>query len=250
MRRSRLKRPYASIPRQYDQGTGSFPIAATPRQHHAGAHRGGQHAVWNPARSGGALDGQPHGGLRRHALAAGRGGIGPRRRRHPHRARTGLRTKPDFRHPPACLLACGRLKFTEVLRIRDAVTPDSASSLAGECPIMTRSLAIRGWMFTSALVLGLPVPSLTAAAPPNIYVQQNLVANVAGQAAFTDPNLLDPWGIALSTSSPFWVSNHLSGTSTLYSGNGAITAVVVTIPPSKGSKVSFGRPTGQVQNAS
>ena len=115
---------------------------------------------------------------------------------------------------------------------------------------MTRSLAIRGWMFTSALVLGLPVPSLTAAAPPNIYVQQNLVANVAGQAAFTDPNLLDPWGIALSTSSPFWVSNHLSGTSTLYSGNGAITAVVVTIPPSKGSKVSFGRPTGQVQNAS
>lgn len=115
---------------------------------------------------------------------------------------------------------------------------------------MTRFLAIRRWMFTSALVLGLTAPSLAAATPPNIYVQQNLVANVAGQAAFTDPNLLDPWGVSLSSSSPFWVSNHLSGTSTLYSGNGGITAMVVTIPPSKGSTVSFGRPTGQVQNAS
>jgi uncharacterized protein (TIGR03118 family) len=45
------------------------------------------------------------------------------------------------------------------------------------------------------------------------------------------------------------VSNHLSGTSTLYSGNGAITAVVVTIPPGKAGG-TLGKPTGQVQNAS
>jgi len=97
--------------------------------------------------------------------------------------------------------------------------------------------------------LGLSLPSLVTAAGANVYLQQNLVSNVAGQAAFTDPNLVDPWGISLSASSPFWVSNHLSGTSTLYSGNGAITAVVVTIQPGKAS-TGLGRPTGQVQNAS
>jgi len=100
------------------------------------------------------------------------------------------------------------------------------------------------------VVPGLVAPRLAMAAPPNVYLQQNLVSNVAGQAAFTDPNLLDPWGVSLSTSSPFWVSNHLSGTSTLYSGNGAITATVVTISPGKASTTALGRPTGQVQNAS
>ncbi len=104
-------------------------------------------------------------------------------------------------------------------------------------------------MLMCGFVLGLSVPSSMMAAGANVYVQQNLVSNVAGQAAVTDPNLVDPWGISLSTSSPFWVSNHLSGTSTLYSGNGAITAVVVAIPPGKAS-TGLGRPTGQVQNAS
>ena len=64
-----------------------------------------------------------------------------------------------------------------------------------------------------------------------------------------DPNLVDPWGISLSTSSPFWVSDHLSGKSTLYNGSGAITAVVVTIVPAAASPAgSLGRTTGQVQN--
>jgi uncharacterized protein (TIGR03118 family) len=104
-------------------------------------------------------------------------------------------------------------------------------------------------MLTSGAVLGLSLPALVMAAPANVYLQQNLVSNVAGQAAVTDTNLVDPWGISLSATSPFWVSNHLSGTSTLYSGNGAITAVVVTIPPGKAG-TSPGKPTGQVQNGS
>src|SRR5579863_3049507 len=115
---------------------------------------------------------------------------------------------------------------------------------------MTQAFFFRRWMLTiSGVVLALSAPSLMMAAGANVYLQQNLVANVAGQAAFTDPNLVDPWGISLSASSPFWVSNHLSGTSTLYSGNGAITPLVVTIPPGKAS-TGLGRPTGQVQNAS
>jgi uncharacterized protein (TIGR03118 family) len=82
----------------------------------------------------------------------------------------------------------------------------------------------------------------------NAYIQTNLVANTAGMAPVVDPNLVDPWGIAISTSSPFWVSNHLSGTSTLYNGSGTITPTVVIIPKGSASTFPTGRPTGQVQN--
>jgi uncharacterized protein (TIGR03118 family) len=106
----------------------------------------------------------------------------------------------------------------------------------------------RAFLFTSAAILGLAMPSLTMAAGANLYLQHNLVANVAGQADVTDPNLVDPWGNSFSATSPFWVSNHLSGTSTLYNGQGAINPLVVTIPPGKAT-TGIGRPTGQVQVA-
>jgi uncharacterized protein (TIGR03118 family) len=83
----------------------------------------------------------------------------------------------------------------------------------------------------------------------NAYLQTNLVSNVKGGALVVDPNLVDPWGISFSAASPFWVSNHLTGTSTLYNGAGAINATVVTIPPGAASPAgSIGRPTGQVRN--
>ena len=80
---------------------------------------------------------------------------------------------------------------------------------------------------------------------PNTYRVVNLVSNVAGVAAFTDPNLVDGWGIA-NTNTPFWVSDHGNGLTTLYSGNGAISATVVKLPPASGT--GPGKPTGQVQN--
>jgi uncharacterized protein (TIGR03118 family) len=81
----------------------------------------------------------------------------------------------------------------------------------------------------------------------NLYLQHNLVSNLAGAADVTDPNLVDPWGVSFSASGPFWVSNHLSGTATIYNGSGAITSLVVTVPAAGGAK-TMGRPTGQVQN--
>lgn len=75
------------------------------------------------------------------------------------------------------------------------------------------------------------------------YVQTNLVSDMPGLAAVTDPNLKNPWGIASSATSPFWVSNNGTGTSTLYNSLGQPVPLVVTIPPSPG-----GTPTGQVFN--
>lgn len=78
------------------------------------------------------------------------------------------------------------------------------------------------------------------------YTQTDLVSDVPGMAATTDPNLKNPWGVSFVPGhSPFWVSNQGSGTSTLYNGAGAAQTLVVTIPP--GASPPTG-PTGQVFN--
>jgi uncharacterized protein (TIGR03118 family) len=78
------------------------------------------------------------------------------------------------------------------------------------------------------------------------YVQTNLVSDIPGAAQNTDPNLVNPWGIALQPGQPFWVSNNGSGNSTLYDGNGVSQALVVTVPgPTAGSASA---PTGVVFN--
>ncbi len=86
----------------------------------------------------------------------------------------------------------------------------------------------------------------TSTAPKNAYVQHNLVADQAGNADVTDPNLLNPWGISITATSPFWVSNHDKGNATVYNGSGTITNLVVTIPPGSSGGASTGTPTGQV----
>src|SRR6267154_1728050 len=52
------------------------------------------------------------------------------------------------------------------------------------------------------------------------YKQTNLVSDIQGMAPTFDPNLKNPWGLTRSSSSPFWVGNNNSGTSTLYDGQG------------------------------
>ena len=87
----------------------------------------------------------------------------------------------------------------------------------------------------------------------NVYVQHNLISSVPGIADVTDPNLIDPWGMSFSTTSPFWISNHGKGNTTLYSNASStaiptISATVVAIPSgSAGPTPSV--PTGQVQNS-
>ena len=39
------------------------------------------------------------------------------------------------------------------------------------------------------------------------FVQVNLVSDIPGLATITDSNLVNPWGVAHSTTSPFWSSN-------------------------------------------
>jgi uncharacterized protein (TIGR03118 family) len=75
------------------------------------------------------------------------------------------------------------------------------------------------------------------------FSQTNLVSNVPGLAANTDPNLKNPWGVAFSATSPFWTSDQGTGLSTLYNAAGTPQALVVTIP---GSATPPSGPTGMV----
>jgi uncharacterized protein (TIGR03118 family) len=85
------------------------------------------------------------------------------------------------------------------------------------------------------------------------YTQQNLVSDIGqpsnadGSAVAVDANLKNAWGLARGASSPWWVNNAGTGTSTLYSGAGAIVPLVVTVPNAKGATGPSG-PTGMIFN--
>jgi uncharacterized protein (TIGR03118 family) len=88
---------------------------------------------------------------------------------------------------------------------------------------------------------------LSTSAYAQRFQQTNLVSDIPGMAATTDPNLVNPWGLARSATSPWWVADNGMGVSTLYTGTGAIVPLVVTIPvPPNGTPPS--KPTGAVFN--
>jgi uncharacterized protein (TIGR03118 family) len=79
------------------------------------------------------------------------------------------------------------------------------------------------------------------------FLQTNLVSDVAGLAATTDANLINPWGVSASPGGPLWVADNGTGLSTVYNGQGQPTPPIVTIPPASAS-AAHGSPTGVVFN--
>jgi uncharacterized protein (TIGR03118 family) len=78
------------------------------------------------------------------------------------------------------------------------------------------------------------------------FTQVNLASDVPGLARVTDPNLVNPWGIAFSPTGPFWFADNGAGVSDLLDGRGEPIPLVVTIP-STGPPGST--PTGTVFNS-
>jgi uncharacterized protein (TIGR03118 family) len=89
--------------------------------------------------------------------------------------------------------------------------------------------------------------TLPSARGQNAFLRLDLVADTPGLATNADSNLVEPWGIASSSTSPFWIANHGSGLSTAYNGSGTPQSVVVTIPPAAGSS-GRSAPTGVAFN--
>jgi uncharacterized protein (TIGR03118 family) len=116
-----------------------------------------------------------------------------------------------------------------------------------------RPLAV---LAAAAGILALAAPAAAASPSQNGHHdngkfgvhQVNLVSDVPGKASITDPDLVNPWGLALLPTSPLWSANNGADVATLYSVAPAATvaakvaAVRVTFP----DKPEL--PTGQVAN--
>ncbi len=105
------------------------------------------------------------------------------------------------------------------------------------------TLAVPAAVAVLLLQAALPVDAKLARGS---FHQTNLVSDIPGLARFTDPNLVNPWGLSSSATSPIWVSDNNAGVSTLYRGDGTAVPLVVTIP-APGSPTG-GTPTGTVFN--
>jgi uncharacterized protein (TIGR03118 family) len=82
------------------------------------------------------------------------------------------------------------------------------------------------------------------------FHQTNLVSDLPGMAQLRDPDLVNPWGLSSSPTSPIWVSDNNAAVSTLYNGAGQKVPLTVHIPaPGDPQGGPFtGTPTGTVFN--
>src|SRR5262245_63212926 len=117
-----------------------------------------------------------------------------------------------------------------------------------------RTLCSRPFAVASLAIGALTLSALQTQA--HDFTQTNLVSNIDGLATITDPQLVNPWGVSHSDTSPFWVSNQRQNTTTLYMVTGETTVTKVNINPPTGfvaipTTESGGPqgPTGQVNNA-
>jgi uncharacterized protein (TIGR03118 family) len=97
----------------------------------------------------------------------------------------------------------------------------------------------------AALLALAPAGPAAARQPGNAYHQTNLVSDLPGLAQLTDPDLVNPWGLAAGPATPAWVADNGTDKATIYPGfvNGSPiqkAGLVVNIPG--------GAPTGQVFN--
>jgi uncharacterized protein (TIGR03118 family) len=107
-------------------------------------------------------------------------------------------------------------------------------------------IPLRPVLAATAAACALMAPQLADAATR--FGVTNLVSDGAVPAVTIDPHLVNPWGLAHSATSPFWVNNAETGLSTLYNGAGTKLPLEVTIPPNPGGTPP-GAPTGIVFNS-
>src|SRR5262249_16017533 len=80
------------------------------------------------------------------------------------------------------------------------------------------------------------------------YQQTNIVWDIPGLAATVDHNLIHPWGLSLSPTGQFRVSDNGTGLSTVYDVRGNPHPTTVVIPLPAGGTGDTAAPTGNVRN--
>ncbi|HXE15082.1 MAG TPA: TIGR03118 family protein [Bryobacteraceae bacterium] len=102
------------------------------------------------------------------------------------------------------------------------------------------SYQVASRIFRRLLTFGCGVVLLSVTAIAQQYTQTNLISNDGRGGTKPDANLINGWGLARGSSTPWWVADNGSGVSTLYAGDGTILPLVVTVS---------GSPTGVIFNA-
>ena len=124
--------------------------------------------------------------------------------------------------------------------------PDAAGQLSRLIPHrLGRLRSVLALGVVAALLALAPATQAAASHPSNAYHQTNLVSDLPGLAQLTDPDLVNPWGLAAGPATPAWVADNGTDKATIYPGfvNGSPiqkAPLVVNIPG--------GAPTGQVFN--
>ena len=102
---------------------------------------------------------------------------------------------------------------------------------------------------TIVLTVCLALVTLFVSGPARAQYQvTNLVSNQERTAKTTDPLIVNAWGLVYPPGGPFWISDNLSGWSTLYTSTGTKIPLDVFIPTAGGD--GPGSPTGIVFNGS
>jgi uncharacterized protein (TIGR03118 family) len=115
--------------------------------------------------------------------------------------------------------------------------------------------SVRFSLVTISITVGTLYAGAWRAEADSVYIQTNLVSDIPGLATpIIDPQLHNPWGISHSATSPFWVSNQGTNTTTLYAVT-ADNAVMKAMPAGTNGNIVIPQtgvgpqgPTGQVAN--
>ena len=113
-------------------------------------------------------------------------------------------------------------------------------------PRARRRAALTGGvgLVAAAALVAAQSPASASAAKPSFnqhraYVQTNLVSDVPGAAAITDPHLVNAWGLSQGPTTPLWVSDNGMDVTTLYTDPpGGSPAIVPPRRPAPGPQLS------------
>ena len=106
---------------------------------------------------------------------------------------------------------------------------------------------IHSYMSISLLLFGAAMLTV-GPAQADTYSWTNFQSDIPGVAQHVDPNLVNPWGMAASSTGVIWVSDNGAGVSRLYNQDGTVRPLVVEIPTAARNR-GTGSPTGVVLNS-
>src|SRR5262249_52531297 len=159
-------------------------------------------------------------------------------------------TAPDRRVLEICEVSRCANCATVTRKVTTLLLLPSADDGRCDCPYEKTIKSMKTSHSSLKIGLLLVVAAMFTAAPARAvtYSWTNFQSDIAGVAQHVDPNLVNPWGMAVSPMGTIWVSDNGTGVSTLYHQDGTAVSLVVTIPTAARNR-GTGTPTGVVFNS-